>query len=55
VYDPDHLGPIAGPVAYGTLAVKKAAIVFEGHSEANGGVVVYDSRTGDEPARTVAY
>lgn len=56
VYDPDRLGPLDGPIAYRTLAMKREAVMFEGHSEANHGIVVYDTRargTGDvtEPAR----
>ena len=44
VYDPRSLKGLTGPVTYVALDTQKAAIVFEGHFEQNGGLVIADRR-----------
>lgn len=44
VFDPRLLKGLTGPVSYAALDTQKAAIVFEGHFEQNGGLVISDRR-----------
>jgi hypothetical protein len=44
VFDPRLLKGLTGPVTYVALDTQKAAIVFEGHFEQNGGLVISDRR-----------
>ena len=44
VFDPRLLKSLAGQVSYATLDTQKASIIFEGHFEQNGGLVISDRR-----------
>lgn len=44
VFDPRLLKGLTGPVSYAVLDAQKAAIIFEGHFEQNGGLVISDRR-----------
>ena len=50
VYDPAKLGNVTAPVKYRLLDNHPSAIVFDGHSESNHGIIVYDRRPGAKPA-----
>jgi hypothetical protein len=53
-FNPEAVASVPGgvqSVRYGTLDSHKSAIVFEGHIEQNGSVVVYDRRSAAAAAR----